>query len=683
MLLFAVYCAPTFEKITVKVKKNILLFFSFVCLSAYSQHIEWAKNVSLPIKKGHFINNNFCFTGISNDTLKIDSMNYHWYPHPYSYMASINKNGTIDSVLHLSDIYPLDFTGDNNAYYIAGGQWSFCMSKSELNSNIPWSKCYDCSGCSHYPSVAAVSLIKHKNSLYVVGSYEDNLFIGNQWIYANNYSSLLTKVDPVTGNIIWVRNIPRSIIKIIDLNDETFLMGTALCGNSSFDSIAIQTNHCGIIISRIDTAGNFISAKLIIEGDGTKMKDMVIDSDKNIFITGSFVDSCKMGTTAYAAINGGFFLVKTDSIGTILWAKVFSEPLQSVYGTGPWSLCVTPDNSVCLTGTFHHDSLDLHDTILYKIGNGENAFLAKYSSNGQFISVISIHSTGYCYVNEVTSDDDGALYWWGWYRGQVQIGNHIFQSHGGYNYSSYLVKIGAGTIDTATAPFILSQTHSNILCNGQCTGSVILKAIGGTPPYFYSGPNSGLCAGTYIFSATDSNGNNATTTVTITQPDPIAISVIAANASTYINSNTDLLTGTPSGGIFSGVGVSGTNFDPSLAGIGTWQITYIYTGGNGCTDTATINITVDFSTSSTVNGGKERTFEVYPNPTYGIFTVNLKHTKVETKICVYDALGKCVLDKVSMKTNEEKIDLTGQPKGVYSLEIESNGKNEVKKIVLQ
>ncbi|MCE9538037.1 MAG: T9SS type A sorting domain-containing protein [Bacteroidetes bacterium] len=74
--------------------------------------------------------------------------------------------------------------------------------------------------------------------------------------------------------------------------------------------------------------------------------------------------------------------------------------------------------------------------------------------------------------------------------------------------------------------------------------------------------------------------------------------------------------------------------------------------------------------------------KVFPNPFSGVITVNLKNKTAETKICVYDVLGKCVFDKVS-KNDKEKIDLSGKPKGIYILEVESDGKNVMKKIVLQ
>ncbi|RFC53655.1 HYR-like domain-containing protein [Brumimicrobium aurantiacum] len=63
------------------------------------------------------------------------------------------------------------------------------------------------------------------------------------------------------------------------------------------------------------------------------------------------------------------------------------------------------------------------------------------------------------------------------------------------------------------------------------------------------------------------------------------------------------LVGTPNGGVFSGAGVTGSTFDPTVAGSGVHTITYEYTDGNGCMGTATTNINVTtnilFTLSST------------------------------------------------------------------------------------
>jgi hypothetical protein len=54
-----------------------------------------------------------------------------------------------------------------------------------------------------------------------------------------------------------------------------------------------------------------------------------------------------------------------------------------------------------------------------------------------------------------------------------------------------------------------------------------------------------------------------------------------------------LTDGTPVGGVYSGPGVSGGNFDPSLAGTGTHTITYTYTDGNGISNFTTTTIDVN------------------------------------------------------------------------------------------
>lgn len=59
------------------------------------------------------------------------------------------------------------------------------------------------------------------------------------------------------------------------------------------------------------------------------------------------------------------------------------------------------------------------------------------------------------------------------------------------------------------------------------------------------------------------------------------------------NNTTYALTGgTPVGGVYSGTGVTGSNFNASTAGAGTFTLTYTYTDGNGCVNSITKTITV-------------------------------------------------------------------------------------------
>lgn len=59
------------------------------------------------------------------------------------------------------------------------------------------------------------------------------------------------------------------------------------------------------------------------------------------------------------------------------------------------------------------------------------------------------------------------------------------------------------------------------------------------------------------------------------------------------------LSGSPSGGTFSGPGVSGTTFSPTVAGIGTHTIVYEASAGVNCTKTASIQVVVNANPSVT------------------------------------------------------------------------------------
>ncbi len=120
-----------------------------------------------------------------------------------------------------------------------------------------------------------------------------------------------------------------------------------------------------------------------------------------------------------------------------------------------------------------------------------------------------------------------------------------------------------------------------------------------------------LSAGTTTYTASGL-AQNATVTITVTALGPLecgnSITVsqscttiscpaltptISGLSATYcIDASAVTLTGTPSGGTFSGTGISGNTFDPALAGVGTFTITYDYDDGGACFYTTTLPVTV-------------------------------------------------------------------------------------------
>jgi hypothetical protein len=103
---------------------------------------------------------------------------------------------------------------------------------------------------------------------------------------------------------------------------------------------------------------------------------------------------------------------------------------------------------------------------------------------------------------------------------------------------------------------------------------------------------------TYTVTVTDNNGCSDNDNVVYTVKTT-AENVIFTEPNTFFyttNNNPINLEGSPDGGFFSGVGVSQLDtafqFDPELAGIGTWPVTYTTTLANGCTKSVVQNFEV-------------------------------------------------------------------------------------------
>lgn len=149
------------------------------------------------------------------------------------------------------------------------------------------------------------------------------------------------------------------------------------------------------------------------------------------------------------------------------------------------------------------------------------------------------------------------------------------------------------TITVNTAPTVTQSAISAV-----CDNSGALALTGGSPAGgTYSGtgvsgsdfdPTAGTQTVTYTY--TDANGcmNTASTMITVNAAPTVTQSAVSAVCS---NSGTLALTGgSPTGGTYSGTGVTGTDFDPMA---GTQTVTYTFTDANGCTDEAMTTITVN------------------------------------------------------------------------------------------
>ncbi len=84
----------------------------------------------------------------------------------------------------------------------------------------------------------------------------------------------------------------------------------------------------------------------------------------------------------------------------------------------------------------------------------------------------------------------------------------------------------------------------------------------------------------------------------------------------------ELTQGEPTGGTYMGPGVDTLGFFyPEIAGVGEHTLTYYVSDTSGCVDTAFQTVVVDACTG--VGENEKQVFTVYPNPSTGVFKLEL------------------------------------------------------------
>jgi len=272
-------------------------------------------------------------------------------------------------------------------------------------------------------------------------------------------------------------------------------------------------------------------------------------------------------------------------------------------------------------------------------------------------------------------------------------------------YTYYLTQTDANactSLSSTVSLIINAQPSAPVITglNNYCAGDVLQALIAtGTNVMWYNDVNlissvgsgnnytpttGGTYYATQIVNGCVSPSNNSTIVV---NPLP-TVNISGLNAN-YMSSDAAVsIVGTPAGGVFSGQGVSGTTFDPSVAGVGgPYAITYSYTDANGCTNSASTNVTVNVATSITTfaNGTSA---SVYPNPANEQAFVSIQTAnEMVVTISIYDVTGKEIVlmnkqnvsaGNTSVEINKFNLNLSN---GTYWVKVSATNETKTIKVI--
>ncbi|HWB64972.1 MAG TPA: T9SS type A sorting domain-containing protein [Chitinophagales bacterium] len=153
-------------------------------------------------------------------------------------------------------------------------------------------------------------------------------------------------------------------------------------------------------------------------------------------------------------------------------------------------------------------------------------------------------------------------------------------------------------------------------------------------------------------------------------PMPMVMTMISTTSICNNASPLSLTGGMPSGGTYSGNGVTNSTFDPASAGVGTTYVYYTYTSPAGCTGADSTAITVNNCTGIDNIAGS--LVSVYPNPFSN--QLSIKTSAIENgTLTLMDVTGKVVQTvRVNTASGVTVINTSRLEKGIYMLNIIGN-----------
>lgn len=459
-----------------------------------------------------------------------------------------------------------------------------------------------------------------------------------------------------------------------------------------------------IFIAKYDNSGNFIWANALGGSQFDGGRDIVADSQGDVYVTGTFLDSADMdGGPGVATVvsNGSWdsFIAKYSASGNYMWAHGFggSGTSSSTASESGMDLAVDDNDNVVIVG-FYTGSPDVDPgsgVALLDPGADKNAYVIKYNGAGNHIWSFGLPDAGEGQANSVAVDPTGQVYVTGCFEGSVDfdpgagsavlVGWDVFTAKYDEN-GDYVWAFRAGDSAYDGGWGIAVDDTANVYVTGVFYGLIDLDPdttvaahdhVGGRDvfvakynPCYRSILNVDMCAGdSYLLpdgSIATSGGVYPVSYALVGGCDSVITVVLDEIVlDTGLTNNSGVLTVGEVGATYQWVdcgngntpitGANGQSFAPAASG------TYaVIVQAAGCTATSACT----FFSSTGLEDRNPGSIVFYPNPTSDI--INLLYDSRITRVRLYDSKGS----KQDVDYINGQLDMQVLSPGLYLLEIE-------------
>ncbi len=304
-------------------------------------------------------------------------------------------------------------------------------------------------------------------------------------------------------------------------------------------------------------------------------------------------------TTICAGESVTFTDSSTNSPTALVWTFQGGSPLSSNASSPVVTFNTAGSYSVKLRATNANGSDSLTKTAFIQVTAAPNATLSPFGalcSNSPIDTLRGGSPAGgnYFINNALASIVNPSSLGAGSYTIKYRVSNGSCAD----SANQTLVINATPNVSTSSIAAVCENSPAITLSNGSPTGGVYSGNGVSAGTFDPSVAGSGISALQYKFTATNSCSDSVQFNVIVHAKPTVSLASTGPFCTGGIP--VTLNNGTPSGGVYSGPGVTSGSFDPSTAGIGLHTVKYLFTNSNNCTDSATTAIRVDSGAVATL-----------------------------------------------------------------------------------
>jgi hypothetical protein len=481
---------------------------------------------------------------------------------------------------------------------------------------------------------------------FLTGYYSGPMTVGSTTL--NGYGVFLAKYD-ASGNALWARTTAGTgsdygLAVKADQGGNCLLTGYFSSTTFSLGAVTLSnTGSFNAFLAKYDPSGNVLWARSSAGSMNDRSRAVCIDASGNSYIAGLFTSSTVVFGSFTLTNSGTYnsFIAKYDPSGNVLWARSSNGVAEAN------AVSADQAGNVYMCGQYYSPGASFGGSSL-TCGSGSEGFLVKYDPAGNVLWARSSASPGgYNKADAVTSASGSAVYVSGNFSTTTVFGTY---SLSGTTASNLFVTKYDGSGNVLWARTATGYAGAYSACNDN--NSLYLSGLTSTNNLvldsYTLNPGAGAPDPTFI-ARFDLNGNVTYAEALRSGSDDQNAIAIDQNCHLYL------------GGDFWNYGNQNQTFV-----IGTNTLT-----ATGSEDAFIAKLSFNCQQDGITERGKGGVFQLYPNPSSGIFTVKLQQESSGAQLRVIDQLGRIVYEN-TLEAGENIIHPSLKA-GLYAYILQQNG----------